>query len=129
MDEVLKQNLEEAAERLDAARLLLQNEKYEDAVSRAYYSMFHSTKALLQTRDISPRTHRGLIGKFGKEFVKTKDVPQEYSAMLSNAETLRENADYGIASEIGLEDAETVVEDAEKFHEMARELLTDSSPD
>lgn len=124
MGKVIEYGLEEAAERLDAARLLLQNKKYEDAASRAYYSMFHSTRTLLYTRKVSPKTHRGLIKKFGKEFIKTGEIPREYAAILSNAEALRESADYGMKPEISSKDAKAVVEDAERFLKMAKEFLS-----
>lgn len=123
MDEFKKQNLEKAKERLDAARLLLENEKFEDSVNRAYYSIYHSAMALLRTEDVSPRTHKGLIGEFGKRLVKTGKVDQKFSTIISHAESLRESADYGINSEIKSEDAKKVVENAKAFLEMAEERL------
>lgn len=120
-----KHEFDRAKERLEAARLLLKNEKYEDSVSRAYYSMFHAVKVLLRTEGISPKTHRGLVGEFGRKFVKTGAVPKRYSAMLSNAETLRESADYGLSPEIGPKDAKTVVEDAEDFLKMSKEFIAE----
>lgn len=123
LNKVIKQNLKKASERLDAAQILLQNEKYEGVVNRAYYSIFHSAKALLSTEGISPKTHRGLIRKFGEKFVKTGDIPQEYAAILSKAESLRETADYGLMTEIGFEDAKSIVEGAEKFLKMAEEHI------
>lgn len=115
--------LRQSKKRLEAARLLLQNEKYEDAVNRAYYSIFHSTKALLKTRGKSPKTHRGLIREFGRTFVKSGEVSKEYGAILSRAESLRESSDYGLNPEIGAEDAEEVVEGSKKFLGMVRERL------
>ncbi len=74
MAKVVRRNLEKAIERLDAARLPLENGKYEDSVNRAYHSMYHSTMPLLQTEDVSPKTHKGLIGEFGKRFGKTREI-------------------------------------------------------
>ncbi len=56
--------LEEADEKLDSAKLLLENGYFKDAVSRAYYCMYNAARALLLTKDISPKTHKGLIAKF-----------------------------------------------------------------
>lgn len=120
---MVRRNLEKAEERLDAAQLLQENGKYEDSINRAYYSMYHSAMALLQTEGVSPKTHRGLIGEFGKRFVKTGKVDHKFSTMLTHAESLRESADYGIEPEIESEDAEKVVENAEKFLEMARKRI------
>ncbi|MFW5912074.1 MAG: HEPN domain-containing protein [Candidatus Hadarchaeota archaeon] len=119
MSDEVEGNLERARDRLDAARLLLKNDKYEDAVNRAYYSMYHSAMALLRAKGVSPRTHRGLIGEFGRRFVREDEVNRRYSTMLSHAESLRESADYGLKSEIKREDAREVVENAEDFLKMA----------
>jgi uncharacterized protein (UPF0332 family) len=58
-----------AKRRLDAACLLFEDGFYEDAVSRAYYSMYFAAKALLLKKDITVKTHKGLLSKFGLEFV------------------------------------------------------------
>lgn len=54
---------------LDATHHLFRGGFYEDAVSRAYYSMYFAAKALLLKRDITVKTHKGLLFKFGLEFV------------------------------------------------------------
>lgn len=125
MDKIVKQNLEKAKDRLDAAQLLLDNEKFEDSVNRAYYSMYHSAMALLRTKNVLPKTHKGLIGEFGKKFVKTENVDKKFSKMLSHAESLRESADYGIESEIKLEDAAKTVKNAKEFLKMAKKQLSE----
>jgi uncharacterized protein (UPF0332 family) len=45
---LVKLQLEKAEERLEAAKYLLEGEYYEDAVSRAYYSMYYAAKAILR---------------------------------------------------------------------------------
>ena len=44
--------IRKAKRRLDAAHHLLREGFYEDAVSRAYYSMYFAAKALLLKRDM-----------------------------------------------------------------------------
>jgi len=48
-------------ERLAAAQSLHKKQYYEDAVSRAYYAMFFAARAILLIKNISPKTHRGVI--------------------------------------------------------------------
>jgi uncharacterized protein (UPF0332 family) len=110
-------HLKEAEEKLESARILLQNCKFKDAISRAYYAMYHAARGLLLTRDISPKTHKGLIQKFGEEFVKTEKLSREYSTMLAKAEDLREMADYDVVAHFSIEEAESVVKNAEHFLE------------
>ncbi len=115
--------LEEAKEKLDSAKLLLENGYFKDAVSRAYYCMYNAARALLLTKDLSPKTHKGLISKFGEEFMKMEDDAKNYATILHKAEDLREMADYGVYKEISREMAESVIDDAELFLKKIREVL------
>ena len=112
-----------AKRRLDAAHHLLGEGFYEDAVSRAYYSMYLAAKALLLKRDITVKTHKGLLSKFGLEFVDEGVVEKYYGRALRIAEELREEADYSISREISKEEAETIVKDAEKFLVRIKEAI------
>ena len=69
-DEEIDHLLSQAELRLLAARSLQKDGFYDDAVSRAYYSMYFATTALFLARNIRVKTHRGLIAGFGQEFVK-----------------------------------------------------------
>ena len=112
-----------AKRRLDAAHHLLEEGFYEDAVSRAYYSMYFAAKALLLKRDITVKTHKGLLSKFGLEFVDEGVVEKYYGRALRIAEELREEADYSISREISKEEAEAIVEDADKFLVRIKEAI------
>lgn len=88
--------LERAESKLSAAKVLLKEGYYDDAVSRAYYSMYFAARALLLTKDIPPKTHKGLISKFGLEFINTGFIERTYGRALNVAEEDREDADYSI---------------------------------
>ncbi len=66
-----KEYLDQAEEELNASYILFEKEFYREAISRAYYSMFHATQALLILKEIYPKSHKGGIQKFGEEFVKS----------------------------------------------------------
>ncbi len=117
--------LSQAELRLKAARHLLKSGFYDDAVSRAYYSMYFATSALFLTRNIQVKTHRGLIARFGQEFVEKGLIERHFGRMLRIAEELRSEADYSITREISEEEAAATVEDAEKFLHKAREVLNE----
>jgi len=104
-----------AKRRLDAAYHLFEDGFYEDAVSRAYYSMYFAAKALLLKKDITVKTHKGLLSKFGLEFVNEGVVEEYYGRALRIAEELREEADYSISREITKEEVGSIIDDAEKF--------------
>lgn len=62
--------LKNSKEKLDAAKLLFNNKFYNDSVSRSYYSMFWTAKALLLVKGLNVETHKSLITRFGLDFVK-----------------------------------------------------------
>jgi len=104
-----------AERKLNAAKKLLELGEYEDAVSRAYYCIFHAAKAALASEQSFPKTHEGTIREFGLKFIKERKLPRELGTIFSDARSLRETADYAITSIIGLEDAKWSVEAAERF--------------
>jgi len=85
--------------------------------------MYFAAKALLLKRDITVKTHKGLLTKFGLEFVNEGVVEEYYGIALRIAEELREEADYSISREIPKEEAEVIVEDAEKFLERIKRAI------
>ena len=116
--------IENAEAKLEAAEYLLQGGFYNDAASRGYYSMFYAARALLSLKEIYPKAHKGVIAKFGLEFVKKGFVEDVYGRALTHAKDRREVADYDIEKDITKEDAESIVEDAEKFLQRIKEAIT-----
>ncbi|MHB8163210.1 MAG: HEPN domain-containing protein [Methanoregula sp.] len=106
-----------AAETLGAAEYLLKGGYYNDAVSRAYYAMFYATRALLASRDLHPKGHKGLIIQFGLEFVKKGFIEETYGRALSYAKERRETVDYNIESTMTPDEAGIIIEDARNFLE------------
>jgi len=104
-----------AAETLEAAEYLLKGGYYNDAVSRAYYSMFYAARALLASRDLHPKGHKGLILQFGLEFVKKGFIEETYGRALSHAKERRETVDYNIEAAMTPEEAGFIVSDARDF--------------
>ena len=115
--------MERAEEKLGAANLLFENELFADAISEAYYAMFHAAKSLLALRDIYPRTHAGVVSQFGLQFVNEGLIEELYAKSLAKAQTRREKADYDIYYEPSKEEAESIVEDAEMFLERIKKAV------
>ena len=107
--------MERASEKLEVAKSLFENEFYPDAVSRAYYAMFYAARALLSKKNIYPKTHRGVISQFGLLFVKAGKFKKEIFDLFARAQEDREEADYGLLSEIEEEEAKRIIGGAEEF--------------
>lgn len=127
MEENLKKTvvklIEKAERKLGVARTLLTGGHYEDAISRAYYSMFLSTEALLSTKGLVAKTHTGLLTIFSQQFVKTGIIGDNYYRMIAKSKDLRENGDYDAFFEPTLEETERVINDTEKFLTRIKEVL------
>ena len=115
--------MERAHEEFNAAKYLFKGGYLREAASRAYYSMFHATKALLYLKNNFPRTHRGVISQFGKEFIKSGDLDKIYGEMLTRAEMLRVKADYDIERMIVEEEVEDVLVSCEQFLNKIDEII------
>jgi len=115
--------LNDAHESLEAARVILENGFYRDAISRAYYAMFYAASALLRAKGVVTKSHRGVIAKFGLEFVNTGIVEKYYAKALSLAETSKERADYDPTYRPSEEEVESIIGDAELFIERVEKAL------
>ena len=103
--------------------MLYENNLYEDAVSRAYYSMFHAAKAVLLSKGIKPKTHKGLITKFGLEFVSQGYIDNMLGRAFSTAREDREYADYDVHVKMSKEEAKITIDDAEEFIDSVGEVI------
>ena len=116
--------LKKAQESIEAAKTLLEKGFYGFALSRAYYTMFYCAEAILLTKDISVSKHSALIALFGREFVKTGEVPHRFFTHLRTAFNLRQTADYSFVVDITKEEAHENIRRAEEFLEFTRHYLS-----
>lgn len=119
--------IKEAESKLISATFLFEKSMYSDAISRAYYSMHYSARALLSTRNIFPKTHKGVIAQLGLEFVKEGIIEEYYLKAISTAREIRERADYGIGYEFTHEETESVIEYSERFLGMVKKAIKELS--
>ena len=111
--------LNKAQESLNAARLLKDNNYFDYAVSRAYYSMFYIAEAYLEGENQQFSSHAAVISSFGKNFAKAGKVPQKFHRFLIDAQALRQTSDYGKFQTISAQQANQQIENAEEFFNFA----------
>jgi uncharacterized protein len=121
-----KAELDVAHEELESAQILLESGKFRTSVGRSYYTMFHTAKAALSNKGVETKTHRGTIGKFGLEFIKSGFVEELYSKALSFAMDERLAADYETATVFSGEEASGALEKAKDFVDRVERLLEES---
>ena len=108
---------------MDVAEKLLKSSDYEDAVSRAYYAVYHAAQALLLTEGEKAETHKGVVTLFGFLFVKTGKFDKKMGRYLTNLKDDRETGDYEIFSFLDKESAESAISEAREFIATATSYL------
>ncbi len=92
--ELAKHRIEQAKEDWEAANLLYDKQFYKSANNRAYYSIFHSIKAVLSLEPIDFKRHKDVIAYFNKNYINTEIFPKTMGRKIQNASTIREDSDY-----------------------------------
>ncbi|MFA6471802.1 MAG: HEPN domain-containing protein [Candidatus Latescibacterota bacterium] len=120
--DTIKSMLAKARDKIDTARIMLENGKFDDVVSRSYYAVFHTISAALYSKGLSFSTHSQVIGAFNREFVKNGVFPPSFTKMIKLMFNERQTGDYDFDSWIdeqtareSLENAETIVAGIEKY--------------
>ena len=119
----VKIRLRLSAEKLRAAKLLLQNNELRDSVSRAYYCAFYAAKAFLLKHGEDPSSHHGVDVTFHHFCATHKKPSPELARLLSLMRQARLDADYKELAQITKEDAQEAISMAQSFLKEIRSLL------
>ena len=92
--ELAKHRLEQAKEDLEAGKLLYDKNFYKSANNRAYYSIFHSIKAVLALEPIDFKRHKDVLAYFNKNYLNKEIFPRMMGRKIQNASAIREDSDY-----------------------------------
>ena len=114
--------IEQARDRLTAARDALAAEHPGVAVSVAYYAMLYAARAALSEDDANARTHRGTWNLFRERYVVTDAFDDALYRLAQQAQTAREGADYE-AIVPSKDDAEAYVTGAAGFIAAVEHML------
>ncbi len=115
---VLKE-LDAARSDLADAKDSLGRDKFKWATIQAYYSMFHSARALVYMKGFREKSHHALLVTLRETYLD--QLGGSYVRAFEEGMDLRQEADYGLRfSETAAVD---VVENAEKFLQRTKEIL------
>ena len=115
MQALVRYRMEQAAEAMNAAQLLLKYGNYRTVVNRAYYAMFYAILALLVPTKQQTSKHAWVMTLFDRDFVKMGIFGKEFSEWLHDAFDLRQYADYRELVIVSAEEAQTILEHAQAF--------------
>ena len=115
--------LEKARRVIASAEYLAQGGYFDDAVSRAYYAVFHAGCALLASIGRTVRSHDGLRATIGEHFVRPGKLDGKFARVLARTAADRNDADYNSAARFSEEDATSAIRDARAFLAEVEKLL------
>jgi uncharacterized protein (UPF0332 family) len=90
----IKLKIDKARALMNEVEILTQNNFYNTAVSRLYYSCFHATRALLLTKDLITKTHSGVASNLHKYFVVTGNFDEKHASFFARLMKERIEDDY-----------------------------------
>lgn len=116
MDNLMNYRLDNAKEKLESAKLLLDAGKYRDSIGRSYYAIFTAVRAVLANDKVDFSKHSGVIAYFQKEYIKTGKFDVKYSRYLQTAFQIRNSCDYDDFFIASKQDAEEQYSRATEFY-------------
>jgi uncharacterized protein (UPF0332 family) len=122
--DLCEKELNVAEEDLNVASHGLDEQRWKWSTIQAYYSMFHSARALLYSEGYREKSHYCLGIAIEALFVETEKIDAKYVDALQMARAMRENADYN--DEFSESGARKLVKIAKGFLKAARQQMKKS---
>lgn len=92
--ELVNYRLARARDTYKEVTILVENQLWNTAVNRLYYSCFYAVIALLAAHDIEVQSHSGARQMFGLHFIKTGIIDAGSGRLLARLFDLRQTGDY-----------------------------------
>jgi uncharacterized protein (UPF0332 family) len=91
-----REELQASQQSWDAAEVLVSQRLYRDALSRAYFGLFHAARALVLREGYNARGPNEVLEVLGLRFAAAKEMPPEAPAVLARGQRYRELCDFGL---------------------------------
>lgn len=91
---VLTIRMQNAAEALEDASVLLARGSLRGSANRLYYAAFHAVSALALSKGSAMKAHRGIIAFFYAQFIQTAILNARFGVVLQKVFEERSEADY-----------------------------------
>ncbi len=114
-EEEIRKEITRGRKSLKSAQKLFEEHLFEDAISRAYYAVLHSARAVLLAENVKVDSHEAVKRLFGKYLIKTGKIDTRFSKILREEQDERYLADYDVAFSPDPERVEKRIEDAKEF--------------
>ena len=117
-----------AADKLQAAQILLEAGLNDDVASRAYYAVFHAISALHLENGNAFSSRAQTIGRFNKDFVRTGIFSPVFTRIVTRLFEDRQLGDYDATSKIPPDQAAQDLLDARAIVEAIQIYIRSGPP-
>ena len=93
-EDLIKYRFEKAYETFEEAKLLAENNYWNAAASKLYYSCFYMINSLLVKNNIISKSHSGTKSQFHLHFIKSNILSKEHGLLYAKLFSLRQLGDY-----------------------------------
>lgn len=123
LEELSRYRFETSLEALNDAKIMYDNERYKNALNRAYYGIFHAIRAVNALDGYDSSKHSGVIAHFNQNYIKEGTFPKELSKIIKLASENREKADYLDFFIASKSEAEKQIQRCEEFIDYIKDYL------
>ncbi len=121
----IDQLLDGASDKFTATEVLINQEFYEEAVTRLFYGLLFCARALLLTSGKSPEDPDEIIAMFNSEFVKKGMVDKEWRTLIKDVKNMAKKADFSPTFTVSEEKMKSLMERAEVFMEQVEDIISE----
>ena len=123
MNDLAKYRLERAKDFLNHAVKDFNENELMHANNRAYYSIFHSMRAILALEQKDFKKHSAIIAYFNQHYIKTRLFPSNLYDLISEAQEVREENDYIDFFMPDFEETKKQVESAKLIYDLVEKYI------
>jgi uncharacterized protein (UPF0332 family) len=122
-DDYIQYRINKSQETFSDATLLYENERWNSAVNRLYYSSFYLVSALIHRSGIKAISHNGTKTQFNLHFIKTGIIPLEHGKLFANLFDWRQETDYADFIDFDKDFVKDLITDVQIFNTAILKLL------
>ena len=121
--DLAKYRVQRAFENKTDAEILLKSDNVAESVNRIFLANFYAVKSLLATKMKDSVKYRKVLNIFQESFVQSGEIPKEFGLTVDRSYRSRGDSEHYEQPQIARKDAESMIEEAERFLCFVREYL------
>jgi len=121
--DLAKYRVQRAFESKTDAEILLKSDNVAESVNRIFQANFYAIKSLLAIKMKDSAKHQKVLNIFHESFVQSGEVPKEFGLTVDRSYRSRDDSEHYEQPQITRKDAESMIEEAERFLCFVREYL------